>query len=133
MMEKSWNKINKFGSNDSNEATLCNISKNRVLAAVRTHNDHHVKLCETSTSGKWKEKGPLTLPMQHPADLTKLSENCVLLTYGIRNRGLMGIGARLSVDVGKTWKPLGLSISLVMRPRILAILRLLHLIKKEPC
>ena len=102
---KSWNKINKFGSNDSNEATLCNISKNRVLAAVRTHNDHHVKLCETSSSGKWKEKGPLTLPMQHPADLTELSDNCLLLTYGIRNRGLMGIGARLSIDAGKTWRP----------------------------
>ena len=102
---KSWNKISKFGSNDSNEATLCSLNENRVLAAVRTHVDHHVKLCETSSSGKWKEKGPLTLPMQHPADLTELSDNCLLLTYGIRNRGLMGIGARLSIDAGKTWRP----------------------------
>ena len=102
---KSWKKISKFGSNDSNEATLCSLNENRVLAAVRTHVDHHVKLCETSSSGKWKEKGPLTLPMQHPADLTELSDNCLLLTYGIRNRGLMGIGARLSIDAGKTWRP----------------------------
>ena len=102
---KSWNKISKFGSNDSNEATLCSFNENRVLAAVRTHIDHHVKLCETSSSGKWKEKGPLTLPMQHPADLTELSDNCLLLTYGIRNRGLMGIGARLSIDAGKSWRP----------------------------
>ena len=102
---KSWNKISKFGSNDSNEATLCSLNENRVLAAVRTHIDHHVKLCEISSSGKWKEKGPLTLPMQHPADLTQLSDNCLLLTYGIRNRGLMGIGARLSIDAGKSWRP----------------------------
>ena len=104
---KSWNKISKFGSNDSNEATLCHLSDKRVLAAVRTHMDHHVKLCEFSLKNKkrWKEKGPLTLPMQHPADLTKLSDNCLLLTYGIRNRGLMGIGARLSIDGGKTWRP----------------------------
>ena len=102
---KSWNKISKFGSNDSNEATLFSLNENRVLAAVRTHIDHHVKLCETSSSGKWKEKGPLTLPMQHPADLTELSDNCLLLTYGIRNRGLMGIGARLSIDAGKSWRP----------------------------
>ena len=102
---RSWNKISKFGSNDSNEATLCSLGENRILAAVRTHNDHHVKLCETFSFGKWKEKGPLTLPMQHPSDLTKLSDNCLLLTYGIRNRGLMGIGARLSVDAGKTWGP----------------------------
>lgn len=104
---KSWNKISKFGSNDSNEATLCHLSDKRVLAAVRTHMDHHVKLCEFSLKNKkrWKEKGPLTLPMQHPADLTQLSDNCLLLTYGIRNRGLMGIGARLSIDAGKTWRP----------------------------
>ena len=43
--------------------------------------------------------------MQHPADLTKLSDNCLLLTYGIRNRGLMGIGSRLSIDGGKSWRP----------------------------
>ena len=103
---RSWNKITKFGSNDSNEATLCSLGGNRVLAAVRTHIDHHVKLCETSSLGKkWQEKGALTLPMQHPADLIKLSDSCLLLTYGIRNRGLMGIGARLSIDAGKTWRP----------------------------
>ena len=102
---KTWNKISKFGSNDSNEATLCCLGENRVLAAVRTHVDHHVKLCEIKLNGKWKEKGPLTLPMQHPADIIKLSENCLLLTYGIRNRGLMGIGARLSIDGGKSWRP----------------------------
>ena len=81
---KSWNKISKFGSNDSNEATLCSLNENRVLAAVRTHVDHHVKLCETSSSENGKKKA-LTLPMQHPADLTELSDNCLLLTYGIRN------------------------------------------------
>ena len=27
------------------------------------------------------------------------------LTYGIRNRGLMGIGARISLDGGETWRP----------------------------
>jgi hypothetical protein len=43
--------------------------------------------------------------MQHPADLTALSDKCLLLTYGIRNRGLMGIGVRLSIDAGKTWRP----------------------------
>ena len=101
----SWNKVSKFGSNDSNEATICYLTDNRLLAAVRTHVDHHVKLCETSLLNKrWKEKGPLSLPMQHPADVIQLSDNCLLLTYGIRNRGLMGIGARLSIDGGRTWR-----------------------------
>ena len=103
---KSWKKRVKFGRNDSNEATLLQAGDGSLLAAVRTHVDHHVKLCKSSNSGvTWLEKGPLTLPMQHPADLISLSTDCLLLTYGIRNRGLMGIGARISLDGGVTWRP----------------------------
>ena len=103
---RTWTKRVKFGKNDSNEATLLQLGDRRVLAAVRTHVDHHVKLCESSNGGKtWREKGPLTLPMQHPADLISLTDRCLLLTYGIRNRGLMGIGARISLDGGETWRP----------------------------
>jgi hypothetical protein len=102
----SWKKRVKLGRNDSNEATLLQVGDGRVLAAVRTHVDHHVKLCESSNLGAtWREKGPLTLPMQHPADLIALSDKCLLLTYGIRNRGLMGIGVRISLDGGGTWRP----------------------------
>ena len=103
---RTWTQKSKFGFGDSNEATLCNLEGGPVLAATRTHTDHHVKLCELSKTGKrWKEKCPLTLPMQHPADLIVLSTNCLLLTYGIRNLGLMGIGARVSIDGGETWMP----------------------------
>jgi hypothetical protein len=102
----TWGKRIKFGRNDSNESTLCPLDDGRILAATRTHIDHHVKLCESLNSGKnWKELGPLTLPMQHPADLISLTQKCLLMTYGIRNRGLMGIGVRLSLDAGKTWRP----------------------------
>jgi len=102
----SWPKRIKFGKNDSNEASLLQVDDGRLLAAVRTHVDHHVKLCESSNRGAtWSEKGPLTLPMQHPADLIALSADCLLLTYGIRNKGLMGIGVRISVDAGVTWRP----------------------------
>ena len=102
---RTWSKTLKFGSNDSNEATLCKVEDGRILASTRTHVDHHVKLCEFSPQRKkWKEKGPLTLPMQHPADLTILTSSCLLLTYGIRNRGLMGIGARISMDGGQNWQ-----------------------------
>ena len=103
---RTWPNRIKFGRNDSNEATLLQVQDGRVLAAVRTHKDHHVKLCESFNGGAtWREKGPLTLPMQHPADLISLSADCLLLTYGIRNRGLMGIGVRISSDGGETWRP----------------------------
>ena len=100
---RTWTKRVKFGKNDSNEATLLQLGDRRVLAAVRTHVDHHVKLCESSNGGKtWREKGPLTLPI--PADLIALTDRR-LWTYGIRNRGLMGIGARISLDAGETRRP----------------------------
>lgn len=103
---RTWPNRIKFGRNDSNEATLLQVEDGRVLAAVRTHKDHHVKLCESLNGGAtWREKCPLTLPMQHPADLISLSADCLLLTYGIRNRGLMGIGVRISSDGGETWRP----------------------------
>ena len=55
------------------------------------------------TGQTWTPAGPLTLPLQHPGDLTDLGGDQILLTYGIRNRGLMAIGARLSRDGGSTW------------------------------
>ena len=103
---KTWDRFYKFGTNDSNEAALCSLLDGRLLAAVRTHIDHHVKICEFSPrSKKWKERGPVSLPMQHPADLIKVGKNCLLITYGLRNRGLMGIAVRISLDEGNSWLP----------------------------
>ena len=39
--------------------------------------------------------------MQHPGDLIKIGSKSLLLSYGLRNRGLMGFAARLSLDGGK--------------------------------
>ncbi len=102
----SWTRYYKLGKNDSNEVALCPLGVGRLLGAARTHIDHHVKICEFSASSrKWKENGAVTLPMQHPADLISMGKQCVLLTYGLRNRGLMGFAARLSIDNGETWLP----------------------------
>ena len=101
----TWSISAQFGEDDSNEATLLEVEPGKLLAAVRTHVNHHVKLCKSHDGGEnWSDVDPLTLPMQHPADLIKLGEGLLLLTYGIRNRGLMGIGARLSEDGGTTWR-----------------------------
>ncbi len=103
---KSWGRYYKLGKNDSNEVALCHLDGGKLLGATRTHVDHHVKICEFSaTSRKWYEKGAVTLPMQHPADLIQVGSKALLLTYGLRNRGLMGFAARMSLDSGKTWLP----------------------------
>lgn len=103
---RTWDQFYKLGNNDSNEVALCSLSGSRILAAVRTHVDHHLKICEFSLKTKrWYEKGAVTLPMQHPADLIHVGRNCLLMTYGLRNRGLMGLAARISLNEGKTWLP----------------------------
>jgi hypothetical protein len=100
----SWMHFVQFGEDDSNEATLLEVEPGHLLAATRTHVDHHVKLCFSHDAGEsWRDLFPLTLPMQHPSDLLQLGEGVNLITYGIRNKGLMGIGARLSLDGGVTW------------------------------
>ncbi|RME66615.1 MAG: exo-alpha-sialidase [Verrucomicrobia bacterium] len=101
----SWASVSQIGDGDTNEAVLLPIENGKQwIAAVRTHRDHHVDLFRApDPSGPWTLQGAVTLPMQHPADLSALGDGRILLTYGIRNKGLMGIGARPSADFGKTW------------------------------
>ncbi|MEK9772892.1 MAG: sialidase family protein [Opitutae bacterium] len=103
---RTWDRFYKLGKNDSNEVALCPLPNGNLLAAVRTHLDHHLKMGEFCFQTKrWKEKGAVTLPMQHPADLIYVGSNCILMTYGLRNRGLTGIAVRFSLDNGSTWSP----------------------------
>ena len=101
----TWPTFSQFGEDDSNEAALLEVKPGHLLAVTRTHVDHHLKLCRSKDGGEsWRAGDSLTLPMQHPADLIRLGEGLLLLTYGIRNRGLMGVGVRLSLDDGVTWR-----------------------------
>ncbi|MBE2215077.1 MAG: exo-alpha-sialidase [Opitutaceae bacterium] len=100
----SWGDSSEIGNGDTNEAVVIDRDASGLLAVVRTHRDHHLELFASTDTGRtWMARGPVTLPMQHPGDLTDLGRDRVLLTYGIRNRGLMGLGARLSKDGGATW------------------------------
>ena len=100
----TWGHPSLIGGGDANEVVLLRQVDGTLLAAARTHVDHHVALHASADGGEtWGFRSDLTLPMQHPADLSDLGERGILLSYGIRNRGLMGIGARLSRDGGLTW------------------------------
>lgn len=77
----------------------------RLLAAGRISHDKHLELFESTDEGvSWNPSGPLTLPGQIPAHLLALRDGRILLSYGIRNQGLYGVGVRFSADGGKTWK-----------------------------
>jgi hypothetical protein len=89
---------------DFNETDILHLGDGRWLAACRTMADGHVQLFRSDDDGRtWADGGPLTLPRQHPPQLARLADGRVLLTYGIRNEGLYGVGARLSDDEGATW------------------------------
>ncbi len=51
----------------------------------------------------WEFKFPLTLGSCAPGHLLQTSDGSILLTYGIRNKGKTGVGARISKDGGETW------------------------------
>lgn len=101
---RTWTESVVIGADDYNETDLLCLDERRWLAAIRTLKDAHLDLFVSEDGGKsWVNQGPLTLPGQHPAHLSQLADGRVLLVYGIRNRGLYGIGARLSADKGQTW------------------------------
>ena len=100
----TWHAGGEIGAGDANEIVLLPRAGADWLAVARTHVDHHLALHRSNDGGAtWQFQRDLTLPLQHPGDLTDLGAGRLLLTYGLRNRGLMGVGARLSRDGGATW------------------------------
>ncbi|MBK8475495.1 MAG: exo-alpha-sialidase [Opitutaceae bacterium] len=101
---QTWGEAVELGEGDANEVVFLPRPNADWLAVVRTHRDYHLKLLRSPDAGAtWPAPADLTLPMQHPGDLTELGDGRILLTYGIRNRGLMALGARLSRDGGANW------------------------------
>lgn len=101
---RTWGDPVTIGAHDYNETDLLCLAGNRWLAACRTAKDQHLELfVSEDAGGTWACTGPLTLPSQHPAHLLQLADGRILLTYGIRNSGLYGVGARFSADGGETW------------------------------
>ena len=87
-----------------NETDLLCPDGQRLIAAARSSRGGCLELYESEDGGKsWVDRGPLTGPCQHPAHLVKLSDGHTVVTYGIRYRGLYGVGARVSEDDGRTW------------------------------
>ena len=103
---RTWGEAAIIGADDYNETDLLCLDANRWLAAARTLKDQHLDLFLSQDGGSsWMCQGPLTLPGQHPGHLMRLQDGRILLVYGLRNRGLYGVAARLSVDEGQSWGP----------------------------
>ena len=101
---RTWGEPVIIGADYYNETDILYLDEDRWLAAARTANRSPLQLFISDDAGQtWDDRGPLTLPGQHPAQLTRLVDGRILLTYGIRNPGLWGVGARLSNDQGEAW------------------------------
>ena len=102
----TWDVYGTIREGNTNETTPLALPDGRLLAAGRTVDDQHLEMFNSEDGGAtWTDSGPVTLGFQHPGHLLRLRDGRLLLSYGIRNKGLYGIGARLSSDAGITWKP----------------------------
>jgi len=103
---QTWEMRGIIRKGDTTETTPVVLSDGRILVAARTVEDQHLDILESEDGGvTWNLCGPVTLGYQHPGHLLELADGRLLLTYGIRNKGLYGVGVRMSADGGKTWEP----------------------------
>ena len=103
---QSWDAGVVLGADDYNETAPLHLGNGNWLAAVRTRRVQELHLFTSKDDGKtWTVSQTLSMPFQHPANLLRLADGRVLVTYGNRCAGQYGVSARLSSDLGKTWTP----------------------------
>ena len=99
---KTWGDISQVGQ-DVNETALLPLPDGSILAAMRSVTTAHLSTSISKDAGRtWSAPVLLTKDMEHPADLIRLKNGDVLLSYGARNAPF-GVAALLSRDGGKTW------------------------------
>ncbi len=100
----TWGRHRVILDADHNETDLLVLKNGDLLAACRTRTDQHLELARSQDGGQsWEACGALTLPMQHPGHLLQLDDDRILLHYGVRNQGGLGVACRFSADGGVTW------------------------------
>jgi len=100
----TWSVLSTLGQ-DVNETGILALPGNRVLAAMRTNKEQMLLMTHSADGGKtWDTPAAVTAPDEHPADIIRLKNGDLLLTFGERNAP-RGAVAMLSHDEGKTWDP----------------------------
>jgi len=95
---------NVAGDRAHNETTWIELENGDLLAAARGTVNSCLDAYRSADGGvTWKPEGPLTLNGQHPADLTRLSDGRILLSFGVRTPGLWGVAVRFGDRTGRQW------------------------------
>ena len=88
-----------------NETDLICLENDRILAAARSDRKGVMDLFVSQDAGKtWDQRPPVAHGGGAPGHLLKLHDGSVLLTFGLRNKGFHGVGARISKDEGENWE-----------------------------
>jgi Neuraminidase (sialidase) len=94
---QSWSRFSVIGKDRFNETGIVRLDSGDLLAAMRTSAPHQdVWLTRSTDGGKtWSEPTQLTQDKVHPADLTQLPDDRVLVVVGDRRKpyGVRGIVA----------------------------------------
>ncbi len=99
---KTWGEPVLVGEH-SNETGLVAVQGSELLAALRSETGAHLSIASSKDQGRtWSSPVQLTKDNEHPADLIRLKNGDILLTYGERNPPF-GVEAMVSHDGGKTW------------------------------
>jgi hypothetical protein len=86
------------------ETALLHLGEGRWLAACRAEPPAQLELFTSADDARtWVFSQTLSLPQQAPAHLLRLAEGRILLTYGNRCGGHLGVDIRVSADEGKSW------------------------------
>jgi len=99
---KTWGDPSLLGKH-YNETAVVDLGGGRLLAAMRSEKSGHLAVTRSEDAGyAWSEPVQVTADGEHPADLIRLENGGILMTYGERNPP-RGARAVLSRDGGKTW------------------------------
>ena len=87
-----------------NETDILSLGGGNWLALARCATASGMGLFRSEDGGQtWVLQETVTLPAQHPGHLLRLRDGRLLMSFGVRNPGLHGVGVRLSDDEGRTW------------------------------
>jgi len=100
---RTWTDARRIGDG-YNETALLVLGEDRLLAACRTAKTAETTVFASSDGGhSWTGRGPATPARHMPAHLLQLQDESILLSYGVRLRGMLGVYASISRDEGSTW------------------------------
>lgn len=87
-----------------NETAWVQLDNGDLFAASRTNGDGRLDAYRSTDGGRtWQLEGRLTLARQHPADMLKLPDGRILLSYASRNRGMYGIWVQMGDAQARNW------------------------------